>query len=339
MIKIGIVGYGYWGPNLLRNFSQLDNVEVTTIVDLDTSRFKLLNKQYPQIKCIDSFKELIEDEKIQAVVIATPAATHYKLVRLALLADKHVLVEKPYVLNSKEAVEIKKIAKSMQKVLMVDHTFIYSSSVIKIKKYLEEKNIGKIKYIDATRINLGLFQSDINVLWDLAPHDLSIIFYLFNKEKLKTVQAIGVSHLKNSIEDVAYLILKFKSGLIAHLNCSWYSPVKVRTMLFGGDRKMIIWNDLEPTEKIKIYNKGIFVKNTKSKKNVMQIGYRQGDIFIPYIENYEALSGMAQDFINSIVKFKKPESDTEIALRVVRVLELAQISIKSKGKEMQFSNA
>jgi predicted dehydrogenase len=336
MINIAIIGYGYWGPNLVRNFLKTDGVKVSVVGDLSQNRLDVLCHDYPQIPVTKNINTIFDNEKIDAVVIATPVKTHFSLVEKALKKKKHVLVEKPITTSLSETKKLILLAGKYKKTLMVDHTFIYSLSVQKIKSYLNKKELGRIKYIDSTRINLGLFQSDVNVLWDLAPHDLSVIFYLLKNEKLISVQAIGMSHLKNKIEDVAYLILKFKSGLIAHLNCSWYSPVKVRTMLFGGDKKMIVWNDLEPTEKVKIYDKGIFIKNQPNVKNLLQIGYRQGDIYIPYIELGEALHFMAKDFVDSINTGKSPESNSQIALKVVNVLELADFSIKNKGKEMKF---
>lgn len=334
MIKIGIIGFGYWGPNLVRNFSLVENCAVHKVADLRIERLKALKKQYPAIATVSSIDDLINDPEIEAVVVATPVSTHFEITARALSAGKHVLVEKPMAASVFEAEKLIDLAKKKKKILMVDHTFLYTGAVQKIKNLTEKKEIGNINYFDSTRINLGLFQKDVNVLWDLAPHDISIFNYLVGKTPL-SVQAIGVSHLKNGIEDIAFLVLRCRGGLIAHFNCSWSSPIKIRLMLIGGDMKMIVYDDMEPTEKVKIYDSGYLLKTDEDKRKIL-IDYRVGDIFVPKIDMHEALLEMAKDFINCIETGHEPISNSGIGLNVVKILELSQKSIKHKGKEIPF---
>lgn len=334
MLKIGIIGYGYWGPNLVRNFVSLEACRVKTVVDLRSERLKILHKLYPMIKTSRHPSEVIGDPEIEAVVIATPVATHFELSRKALAAGKHVLVEKPLAVSIGEAEKLIALGQKMKKILMVDHTYLYAGAITKIKELVKKKVIGKIRYYDSTRINLGLFQPDVNVLWDLAPHDLAILYYLFQRKPM-TVQAVGMSHLKNGIEDVAYLTLRYHAGFIAHFNCSWSSPIKVRLLMIGGDKKMVVWNDMEPTEKVKIYDSG-YVVRTDEEKQKMLVDYRTGDIFIPKIELVETLSLMARDFIAATANKTKPISNAELGLEVVKILELSQRSIKNKGREIEY---
>jgi predicted dehydrogenase len=254
------------------------------------------------------------------------------LAKKALENGKHVLLEKPMTNSVEEAEQLIELANKYKKVLMVDHTFLYTGAVQKMKKMIDEDVIGNIKYFDSTRINLGLFQPDVNVLWDLAPHDLSILNYL-NSEKPLSVQATGISHTHNGIENIAYLTINYQSDFIAHFNCSWTSPVKIRLMLIGGDKKMVVFNDLEPTEKIKIYDTGYNHKTDEEKKRIL-VDYRAGDIFIPKIENKEALSGMAADFISAIINNTTPISNYQSGLSVIKILEASQKSIKNQGKEI-----
>ena len=332
MIKVGIVGYGYWGPNLVRNFSLLDTCRVSMLADFRKERLDLVNKMYPAIKTTTSPDELINSAEADAVIIATPVFTHFALAKQALLAGKHVLLEKPMTATVAEAEELINLAEQKQKVLMVDHTFLYTGAVKKMKEMIESGEIGKVKYFDSTRINLGLFQPDVNVLWDLAPHDISILQFLV-KEKPYSVNATGVSHTKNGIENIAYFTVNYQSDFIAHFNCSWTSPLKIRMTLIGGDKKMLVFNDIEPTEKIKVYDTGYDYK-TDEEKNRLLIDYRTGDIYIPKLEMKEALSGMAADFIHSIIKGQKPLSNATLGLDVIKILEASQQSIKNKGKEI-----
>jgi predicted dehydrogenase len=335
MIKIGIIGYGYWGPNLVRNFSLVDGCEVCVVSELRKDRLDILNKQYPQISAVSSGDQVINDKNIDAVVIATPVSSHFDLAFQSLQKGKHVLIEKPMTNSIFQAKKLIDLSKKKKKVLMVDHTFLYTGAVQKIKKLIENNELGKINYFDSTRINLGLFQKDVNVLWDLAPHDISIFSYLLGRQPI-SVQATGVSHLGNGIEDIAYLTIRAKSGLIAHFNCSWVSPVKIRTMLIGGDKKMIVYNDMEPTEKVKVYDSGYVLKTDEDKRKIL-VDYRIGDIYIPKVEIKEALLEMAKDFIKSIDSGEPPLSSASIGLTVVKILEMAQKSIKHHGMEIPYS--
>ncbi|MBL0079449.1 MAG: Gfo/Idh/MocA family oxidoreductase [Bacteroidetes bacterium] len=276
--------------------------------------------------------DIFNNNEIDAVVIATPVFTHFELAKKALENGKHVLLEKPMTSSVEEAEQLIDLANKYQKVLMVDHTFLYTGAVQKMKKMIDSDEIGNIKYFDSTRINLGLFQPDVNVLWDLAPHDISILNYL-KPEKPYSVQATGISHTNNGIENIAFLTINYQSGFIAHFNCSWTSPVKIRLMLIGGDKKMVVFNDLEPTEKIKIYDTGYNHKTDEEKKRIL-VDYRAGDIFIPKIENKEALSGMAADFISAIINNTTPISNYQSGLSVIKILEASQKSIKNQGKEI-----
>jgi predicted dehydrogenase len=332
MISVAIVGYGYWGKNLARNFFNTQECVLKTIVDADATKLKSLNKIFPGVKLETQYEAVLLDSNIDAVVIATPVHAHYKMAKAALLASKHVLVEKPMTSSVKECEELINLARQKNLLLMPDHTFLYTGAVQKMKELINSGEIGNINYIDSTRINLGLFQSDINVLWDLAPHDISISNFLVD-DKPFSVQATGISHTKNGLENIAYLTLNFESDLIMHFNCSWTSPVKIRQMLIGGAEKMIVFNDMEPTEKIKVYDTGYSVKSDEDKTRML-IDYRAGDIYVPKISTQEALQSMVSDFLESIRLRKQPLSNDILGLNVVRILEASQQSIKQKGKEI-----
>ena len=332
MSKIGIVGYGYWGKNLVRNFNGLDSCDLVYVCEKNASLAEKCAKLYPSIKVVSDYAILLNDNSLDAIVVATPVDTHYPLSKAALLAGKHVLVEKPLTSSLAEAEELLELANSNNLLLMVDHTFLYTGAVQYMKKMVDNDAIGRLQYIDSTRINLGLFQHDVNVLWDLAAHDISICLHLMGKDPL-SVDAIGVSHTANNIENIAYLTLKFDDNLIAHFNCSWISPVKIRQMLIGGDNKMILFNDNEPTEKIKIYDTGYEAKTDEDRTRIL-VDYRTGDINVPKIENTEALSLMASDFINCIKTGNTPVSDAKLGVSVVKILEAAQKSIKQHETEV-----
>ena len=335
MITVGIIGYGYWGPNLVRNFFGQNVCSIKTVADSRVNRLELLSKAYPSIKTVTDADEILNDPEIDAVVIATPVFTHFPLAQKALQNGKHVLLEKPMTSSVKESEVLMELAGQKNLLLMVDHTFLYTGAVERMKEMIDAGTLGNIKYIDSTRINLGLFQPDINVLWDLAPHDLSILRYLHD-ERPYSVNATGISHTNNGIENIAFMTVNYQSGFIAHFNCSWSSPVKVRTMLIGGDQKMIIYNDVEPTEKIKVYDTGYEVKTDEDKNRIL-VDYRVGDIYVPKVNNKEALSSVANDFINSIKESKTPRSSSLIGLDIVKMLEAAQQSIKTNGSEIKIS--
>ena len=332
MVKIGLIGFGYWGPNLVRNFSSQKDGKVIVLAEARVERHVQIAKIYPDILICTNSSDLINNVEIDAVVIATPVFSHYSLAKEALLAGKHVLLEKPMTSSVDESKELIDIAKSKNLVLMVDHTFLYTGAVQKMKELIDQKQLGKLHYFDSTRINLGLFQPDVNVLWDLAPHDISILNYLVNN-KPYSVNATGVSHTNNGIENVAYMTINYEDDFIAHFNCSWTSPVKVRSTLIGGDDKMLVYNDLEPSEKIRIYDTG-YNHISDEEKNRIMVDYRTGDVFIPKLSTQEALFGVAFDFIDSIINSKEPLANAELGLEVVKVLEASQKSIKNRGKEI-----
>jgi predicted dehydrogenase len=336
MVTIGIIGYGYWGVNLVRNFFAARDCSVKAVADARPERLQLINRLYPDIICHENAEDIIYDRAIDAVVIATPVNTHFDLAQKALLEGKHVLLEKPMTASVAEAEILIGLAAEKKLLLMIDHTFLYTGAVEKMKMLIDRGDLGEIKYLDSTRINLGLFQQDVNVLWDLAPHDISILNYLVSESPV-SVNATGVIHTANKIENIAYLTIHYASGFMAHFNCSWTSPVKIRMMLIGGDSKMILYNDLEPTEKLKIYDTGYHISTDEEKKRIM-IDYRTGDISVPKLHTSEALLNMANDFISCIQTSKVPRSNAQIGLNVVRVLEASSNSINSNGARIMIEN-
>ena len=333
MINVAIIGYGYWGPNLMRNFNSNANCHVNFLVDSRLERLDLAKRTYPNLEISQNFDEVISSNEFHAVVIATPVYTHFALAKKALEKGKHVLLEKPMTATVAEAEELIRIAKDQGLTLMVDHTFLYTNSIQKIKSLVQKGDLGHLQYFDSTRINLGLIQQDVNVLWDLAPHDISILSYLVDKKPI-SVQAVGVSHIHNGIENIAYMNVNYAENFMAHFHCSWSSPVKVRNIMIGGDKKMVVYNDNEPTEKIKIYDTGYSVQNDEDKRRVL-IDYRIGDIYVPKIENNEALGIMVKDFISSIDQKTTPISNFESGLTCIKILEASQKSIKNKGIEIE----
>ena len=334
-MNVGIVGFGYWGRNLVRNFNSLDICEVAYVCEKDTISAEKCIKLYPNINVVSDYDLLLRDDTVHAIIIATPVDTHYHLTKAALNKGKHVLVEKPLTSSFEQAKELMELAAVSKLLLMVDHTFLYTGAVRYLKAQSDNGVFGNINYIDSTRINLGLFQHDVNVLWDLAPHDISICNWLINKKPI-SVQATGISHTNNNIENIAFLTLKYEDNTIAHFNCSWVSPVKIRQMLIGGDKKMVAFNDMEPTEKIKVYDTGFKVRSDEEKQ-LFNADYRVGDIHVPKIQTTEALLFMAKDFISSILNGTKPDSDVESGVLVVEILEKAEYSIKNKGIEVILS--
>jgi predicted dehydrogenase len=332
-IKVAVIGFGYWGPNIVRNFSSQLGCEVRYVVDARDDRLAIANMNYPNTETTKDVDDVIFDSNIDAIIIATPVHTHYEIAKKALCNGKHVLLEKPMTSSVKEADELINLSTKFNKVLMVDHTFLYTGSVQRINSIIKDEFIGEVKYIDSTRINLGLFQPDVNVLWDLAPHDISIVNHIVD-EAPYSVQAVGVSHTNNNIENIAYLTLNYSSNMIAHFHCSWTSPVKIRKFLIGGTRKMIAWDDMEPTEKIKVYDTSYFHSSDDEKREIL-VDYRVGDIFVPKVQNTEALSELAKDFLSAISDGTNPISNYISGINVIKVLEASQISIKNGGKEVK----
>lgn len=335
MVKIGIIGYGYWGVNILRNFMNTPQCVVHTVCDQRAERLALVQKSYPGVRVTTSTDELIDNPEIDAVVIVTPVFLHYALAKKALEQGKHILVEKPFTASVAEAEALIELAGRKGLVISVDHTFLFTGSVQKIKNLVDAGELGAIQYFDSTRVNLGLFQPDVNVIWDLAPHDISILHYLVAERPISVI-CTGQSHTQNRLENIAYLSVNYQSDFIAHFACSWISPVKIRRILIGGDKKMCLYDDVEPTEKVRVYETSYHV-NTEEEKHRMLVDYRTGDIFLPKIAQKEALADMTANFINAILAQTKPLVDGLAGLAVVRVLEAAQKSIDQGGKEISLN--
>jgi len=336
MIKVGIIGYGYWGPNLVRNFSQIDGVEVVAVSDLRPERLDEARKRYPNIRITTNALELIGHMDVDVVAIATPVSTHFDLAIRALNHKKHVFVEKPICDTSEKTQQLINTAKEHGLTLMVDHTFLYTGAVHKMKQLIEDGELGDIYYYDSVRINLGLFQHDVDVIWDLAVHDLSILDYLFDKKPTR-VSATGIQHIENQPTNMAYVTLGFEDNQIAHLHVNWLSPIKVRRTLIGGSKKMLVYDDLEPSEKIRIYDRGVEVLNElpeEDQKSVQNmLSYRRtGDMIAPKLVVTEALELETQHFIRCCRGLEKPLTDAESGLRVVKILEAATESINNSGK-------
>lgn len=336
MIGIGVIGYGYWGPNLVRNFADAENARVVMVADLRSERLRLAGIRYPSIKLTTNYEELISNPAVDAVVIATPVSTHFDLGYKALQAGKHVLVEKPLTSTSHQAKRLIEEAKRRQVVLMVDHTFVYTGAVRKIKDLVQRGELGEIYYYDSVRVNLGLFQHDVNVIWDLAVHDLAIMDYVLPSHPV-AVLATGVSHVPETPENIAYITLFFSGNLIAHIHVNWLAPVKVRRTLIGGSRKMIVYDDLEPSEKVKVYDKGILTNKNVESIYQMLIGYRTGDMWAPRLDHTEALRTEVASFLQCVDKGTRPLTDGVVGLRVVQLLEAATESLKAHSQVVRLS--
>jgi len=330
MVNVGVIGYGYWGPNLVRNFNSLDGSRVKLVCDIDESALKRVKRAYPGIQVTQDVNELISSKNIDAVIIATPVITHYELAKKALGEGKHVFVEKPFTYKAEQAEELIEIGEKKRLKIMVDHTFLFTGAVRKIKQLIEEGVLGNLLYFDSIRVNLGLFQHDVNVVWDLAPHDLSIMDYLIKDQPIAVV-ATGEAHYNHGLEDVAYITIYFSRNMIAHLNVNWLSPVKIRTVLIGGDKKMLVWDDIAPDDKIKIYDKGVEIE-TKEGVYDLLVSYRSGDMWAPRIDQAEALKLEAEHYFDCLENGKKPINDGMSGLRVVKMLEAANKSLKKKGE-------
>ncbi len=328
MLKAGVIGCGYWGPNLIRNFQQLAGSEVKRVADLDSDRLEHMKRLYPSVKTTTDYHDIITDPEIDIVAVATPVKTHYRFASEALSAGKHVFVEKPIAASVSESRELIALAEKNQQKLMVGHTFLYTVAVRKMKEVIDSGELGKIYYISTQRLNLGLFQNDINVIWDLAPHDISIILYLLGKEPL-SVSAHGTSHINPLIEDVAVVTLRFPENLMAIIHVSWLDPDKIRRITVVGSKKMMVYDDVQPTEKIKIYDKGIEKPKHYDTFAEFHYSYKYGDIIIPNISGAEPLRTELNHFIDCIVNDKEPLSNGKNGLDVVKILEATQKSLTS----------
>jgi predicted dehydrogenase len=334
MIGVGVIGYGYWGPNLVRNFAEAPGCRVMAVSDLRTQRLDALRGRYPAVRTSTDFREIIDAPDIDAVAIATPVSTHFDLGMAALEAGKHVMIEKPLTGSTEQATRLIELAARKNRVLFVGHTFIYTGAVRKIRELMANDSVGEIYYYDSMRVNLGLFQHDINVIWDLAVHDLAIMDFILGKQPV-AVSATGVSHVPGKPEDIAYVTVFFEDRLIAHVHVSWLAPVKVRRTLVGGSRKMVVYDDLEPSEKIKVYDKGITLTETPDAAYQMRVGYRTGDMWAPQIDITEALGTMVRHFSECIDKGTTPLTDGQAGLRVVRILEAATRSMADRGRVVE----
>jgi len=334
MINVGVIGYGYWGPNLVRNFVEAPGCQVIAVSDLRPERLAFVKARYPGIKTTSDHRDLFIDSMIDAIAIATPVSTHFDLAMQALQAGKHVLVEKPMTANSEQAIRLVEEAERLNRVLMVDHTFVYTSAVRKIRELVEGNELGEIYYYDSVRVNLGLFQHDVNVIWDLAVHDLSIMDYVLRVFPV-AISATGMNHILGQPENVAYVTLFFEGNMIAHLHINWLSPVKVRRTLIGGSQKMIVYDDLDPSERIKVYDKGVTFNQTSESVYKMLVSYRTGDMWAPQLDFKEALQVEAVHFINCIEKGRRPITDGEAGLKVVRILEAASQSMLERGRPVK----
>jgi predicted dehydrogenase len=329
MLRIGVIGYGYWGPNIVRNFSTGNGSQVTMVCDINQQTLKKVKNTYPQVNVTSDIDELIKNKDVDAIAIATPVFTHHDLAKKALEEGKSVFVEKPFTYTVAEAEDLVELAAKKNLKLMVDHTFLYTGAVRKIRQLIDEGILGNLYYFDSVRVNLGLFQHDVNVVWDLAPHDISIMDYVID-DKPQAVVATGSGHFACGLEDIAYLTFYYDHNIIAHINVNWLSPVKVRTTLIGGQKKMLVWNDLEPDEKIKIYDKGVQVKTKEGKYNLL-VDYRSGDMWSPKVEQTEALKLMAEKFVDCVKNGETIVNDGIAGLNNVRMLEAASKSLNNKG--------
>jgi predicted dehydrogenase len=332
LVRVGAIGYGYWGPNVVRNLQSLENCQLVTICDKNSDSLLRAKRVYPGVELTTDFSKLLTSPQIDAVAVVTPVWTHFDLAKAALENGKHVFVEKPFTSTPQQAEELIELAERKRLKIMVDHTFLFTGAVKKIRQLIDENTLGALYYYDSTRVNLGLFQHDVNVVWDLAPHDLSVMDYLI-QEKPEAVVATGGKHL-NGLADLAFITVYFPGNVIAHINVNWLSPVKVRTTLIGGEKKMLVWNDLEADEKIKVYDKGVQMTNGRGVYDLL-VSYRSGDIWAPKIEQTEALKAELGYFIDCILNDLTPFNDGVAGLRVVKMLDAADQSLKERGRAIQ----
>ena len=328
MLRFGVIGYGYWGPNIVRNLESVEGVRIHAIADNSAIARQRAQAKYQRTRVTADACDVISSVDIDAVAIVTPVWTHFELAKAALKNGKHIFVEKPFTSTAAQAEELINLAAQKNLQIMVDYTFLFTGAVRKIKQLLQEGQLGKLYYYDSVRVNIGLFQHDINVVWDLAPHDLSIIDHLI-KETPEAISATGQTHL-NGHEDIAFITVYFPNKIIAHINVNWLSPVKVRTTLIGGEKKMLVWNDLEADQKIRVYDKGVDIKSPQGLYTLL-VNYRSGDMWSPQVNRYEALSQELAYFVDCIAQDKTPSNDGVAGLRIVKMLEASSQSIRQRG--------
>lgn len=338
MLNIGVIGYGYWGPNVARNFHAVAGANLVAVSDISEKRLGLAQNQFPFIKVMKDPLDLIRSKDVDALAIVTPVFAHFEMAKEALLAGKHIFVEKPFTATSDQARELIDLAARKGLKIMVDHTFLFTGAVRKIKDVIDSGELGKLLFYDSVRVNLGLFQHDINVIWDLAPHDLSIMTHVIDKKPV-ALAAHGSAHFEGRYEDIAYVNVEFEgNGFMAHFHVNWLSPVKIRQTLISGDKKMLVWDDLNPDEKVKIYDRGVDVKSANGGKDGIHellVSYRSGDVHIPKLEGTEALKAEAQYFVECVEKSQEPFNNGQAGLQVVRLLEAADESIKRGGQRIE----
>lgn len=328
-MQAAVIGIGYWGPNLIRNFLASEKIEKVHVFDINKSRLDFIRKRFPLVTIADSVEEILNADKIDMVAIATPVDKHFETAKKALERGKHIWVEKPFTSSVEQAIILNQIAAERNLNIFVDHTFIYTGAVKKMKEIIDNNELGDLLYFDSVRINLGLFQSDVNVIWDLAPHDLSIMFYLMNKKPV-AIAANGVANYYGH-ENIAHISVYFENNCFAHFHVNWTSPVKIRRMIAGGNKKMLVFDDMENSEKIKVYDSGIEMKEKEGIYNAL-VQYRIGDMYSPKLVQTEALTLGVEEFINSIIEKRKPLTNGDDGLNVIRILEASDASIKQKGK-------
>jgi predicted dehydrogenase len=328
-VRIGVIGYGYWGPNIVRNFAALDNCQMVAVCDKNPAALKRASKGYPGVHVTSDFSEVLRSPDIDAIAVVTPVWTHFELAKAALENGKHVFVEKPFTSNARQAEQLIELAERKNLRIMVDHTFLFSGAVRKVRDLVDQGALGPLYYFDSTRVNLGLFQHDVSVVWDLAPHDLSIMDHII-REQPEAVVTTGSRHL-NGVADMAFITVYFPANVVAHVNVNWLSPVKVRTTLIGGRDKMLVWNDLEPDEKIKVYDKGVNITSGQEVHELL-VSYRSGDVWAPKVDGSEALTVELGYFLDCIRNNETPSNDGSAGLRVVRLLESAERSLQHRGR-------
>jgi predicted dehydrogenase len=331
MIRIGIIGYGYWGPNLVRNFAETRAAEVVAVADLDSAKLESVQRRFPALRTTTDFQDLLSDRTIDAIAVATPVSSHFQLGMATLKAGKHLWLEKPMTEASLQACQLVDEAERRQRVLFVDHTFIYTGAVRKIGEIIKGGDLGRMYYYDSIRVNLGLFQRDVNVISDLAVHDFSILDDLLGEHPV-AVSASGINHFPGTPENLAYITLFYDSGTIAHINVSWLAPVKVRQILIGGSKRMITYDDLEPSEKVKVYDKGISFTDDPAQIYQMRVGYRTGDMWAPNLEGSEALCVAVEHFVDCVENGTRPRTNGHLGLRVVELIEAATSSMRGRGE-------
>ena len=336
-IGIGVIGYGYWGPNLARNISELPGASLVCIADTKPERRAIAARRHHDVSVVACAEELINDPRIDAIVIATPVNSHFHLAQRALISGKHVLVEKPICATSEEALQLIECAQARRLVLMVDHTFPYTGSVRKVKELVNTGQLGDLYYYDSARVNLGLFQKDVSVIWDLAVHDLSIMDFVLDFRPV-AVSCTGMNHIKGQPEDVAYMTLFFNRNFMAHLHVNWLSPVKLRRTLIGGSSKMIVYDDLDAYEKVRLHDKGVIVEvDPEQAQQMLLRGYRSGDVWAPQVDSTEALGVELEHFVYCIVSGAIPITDGNSGFRVVQILEAAEQSLRMNGTPVELT--